>query len=186
MRPGWALATLATPAARDEGTFSSLLRSERSLDARAPVASFSPPPADRKTAMRTRPLITVRLSPASTQNVGAGPHGIGVTFPITGGSFDGDRLHGKVLPGGDDWTVKRPDGVIELNMRVTMETHDGALVYMTFDGIRDDEAPGAPYFRTLPRFETGDPRYLFLNRLLAVGTGELRGDAAVHVIEELL
>ena len=41
------------------------------------------------------------------QNVGAGPHGTRTTFPITGGSFEGDRLRGKVLPGGDDWTVTR-------------------------------------------------------------------------------
>jgi hypothetical protein len=57
---------------------------------------------------------------------------------------------------------------------------------MTFEGIRDDEAPGAPYFRTVPRFETAEPKYSFLNRLLAVGTGEIRADGPVHVIEELL
>ena len=136
--------------------------------------------------MRTRPLMTLRLSTAPTQNVGAGPHGARVTFPITGGSFEGDRLRGKVLPGGGDWTVKRADGVVELDLRITLETDDGALVQMTFEGIRDDGAPGAPYFRTLPRFETAAPKYAYLNRLLAVGTGEIRPDGPVHVIEELL
>ncbi len=135
--------------------------------------------------MRSRPLMTLRLNTAPTQDVGAGPHGTRVTFPITGGSFEGDRLRGKVLPGGDDWTVKRSDGVIELDLRITLETDDGALIYMTFEGIRDDGAPGAPYFRTLPRFETAEPKYAFLNRLLAVGTGEIRADGPVHVIEEL-
>jgi hypothetical protein len=57
---------------------------------------------------------------------------------------------------------------------------------MTFEGIRDDAAPGAPYFRTLPRFETAAPQYSFLNRLLAVGSGEIRAGGPVHVIEELL
>ena len=56
--------------------------------------------------MRSRPLMTLRLNTAPTQNVGAGPHGTRVTFPIIGGSFEGDRLRGKVLPGGDDWTVQ--------------------------------------------------------------------------------
>jgi len=130
--------------------------------------------------------MTLRLSTAPTQNVGAGPHGARVTFPITGGSFEGDRLRGKVLPGGGDWTVKRADGVVELDLRITLETDDGALVQMTFEGIRDDGAPGAPYFRTLPRFETAAPKYAYLNRLLAVGTGEIRPDGPVHVIEELL
>ena len=136
--------------------------------------------------MRTRPLMTLRLTTAPTQNVGAGPHGTRVTYPITGGSFEGDRLRGKVLPGGADWTLKRPDGVIELDLRVTLATDDGALIHMTFEGIRDDEAQGGPYFHTLPRFETAEAKYSFLNKLLAVGTGEIRADGPVHVIEEIL
>jgi hypothetical protein len=151
-----------------------------------PLAASAAPPTDRKSAMQSRPLMTLRLSTAPTQNVGAGPHGTRVTFPIAGGSFDGGRLRGKVLPGGDDWTVKRPDGVIELDLRITLETDDGALVHMTFAGIRDDGARGAPYFRTLPRFETAEPKYAFLNRLLAVGTGRDSSDGPVHVIDELL
>jgi hypothetical protein len=136
--------------------------------------------------MRSRPLMTLRLTTAPTQNIGPTPHGTRVTFPITGGSFEGERLRGKVLAGGDDWTVIRADGVVELDLRVTLETDDGALIHMTFEGIRDDGAPDGPYFRTLPRFETAEPKYSFLNRLLAVGTGEIRADGPIHVIEELL
>ena len=80
--------------------------------------------------MRTRPLMSLRLSTAPTQNIGAGPHGTRITFPITGGSFEGDRLRGKVLPGGDDWAVTRSDGILELDLRVTLETDDGALIHM--------------------------------------------------------
>src|SRR5581483_752121 len=112
---------------------------------------ISPLPTDRNTAMRSRPLMTLRLNTAPIQNIGAGPRGTRVTFPITGGSFEGERLRGKVLPGGDDWTVKRMDGVIELDLRITLEADDGALIHMTFEGIRDDGVPGAPYFRTAPR-----------------------------------
>ena len=136
--------------------------------------------------MRTRPLMTLRLSTASTQEIGSVPHGTRVTFPITGGSFEGERLRGKVLPGGGDWVIKRADGVLELDLRITLEVNDGALIHMTFEGVRDDGASGAPYFRTLPRFETADARYSFLNRLLAVGTGEISADGPVHVIEEIL
>ena len=136
--------------------------------------------------MRSRPLMTLRLTTAPTQNIGAAPHGTRLTFPITGGAFDGERLRGKVLPGGDDWVVKRADGVLELDLRITLETDDGALIHMTFEGIRDDGAPGAPYFRTLPRFETADAKYSFLNRLLALGIGEIRADGPVHTIEEIL
>jgi hypothetical protein len=136
--------------------------------------------------MRSRPLMTLHLSTAATQSIGAGPHGTRVTFPIVGGSFDGERLRGKVLSGGDDWTVKRADGVLELDLRVTLQTDDDALIHMTFEGIRDDAAAGAPYFRTFPRFETAAPKYAFLNRLLAVGVGEIRPEGPVHVIEEIL
>ena len=154
--------------------------------AEALLADDARTPTDRNTAMQSRPLMTLRLSTAPAQDVGAGPHGTRVTYPITGGSFEGDRLRGKVLPGGDDWTIKRSDGVMELDLRITLETDDGALIHMTFEGLRDDGAPGAPYFRTTPRFETAQPKYAFLNRLLAVATGEIRTDGPVHVIEEIL
>src|SRR5882757_1026860 len=78
--------------------------------------------------MRSRPLMILRLSTAPVQNIGDGPHGLRLTFPINGGSFDGDRLRGKVLPGGDDWVVQRADGVLELDLRITLETDDGALI----------------------------------------------------------
>ena len=136
--------------------------------------------------MRSRPLMTLRLNTAPVQDIGATPRGTRVTFPITGGSFEGERLRGKVLPGGDDWTVKRPDGVVELDLRVTLQTDDGAYIHMTFEGIRDDRATPAPYFRTVPRFETSEPKYAFLNRLLAVGAARIGADGPVHVIEELL
>jgi hypothetical protein len=130
--------------------------------------------------------MTLRLNTAPVQDIGPAPRGTRVTFPITGGSFEGERLRGKVLPGGDDWTVKRPDGVVELDLRITLQTDDGVYIHMTFEGIRDDRAQGAPYFRTVPRFETGEPKYAFLNRLLAIGAAEIGADGPVHVIEELL
>jgi hypothetical protein len=72
---------------------------------------------------------------------------------------------------------------VELDLRITLETDDGALVHMTFTGVRDD---AHSYFRTLPRFETAAPKYAFLNRLLAVGAGEIGPDGPRHVIEEIL
>jgi hypothetical protein len=147
-----------------------------------PPIAKTPHPNESSTTMRTRPLITLRLTTAPTQNMG--PR---TTFPITGGTFEGERLRGKVLPGGDDWAIKRADGVVELDLRATLETDDGVLIHMTFEGIRDDAAPGAPYFRTLPRFATTtEGKYAFLNKLLAVGVGEIRPDGPVHLIEEIL
>jgi hypothetical protein len=130
--------------------------------------------------------MTLEVAVGGAQKIGAVAHGTRLTAPISGGHFEGPRLRGKVLPGSSDWTQLRADGVLELDLRVTLETDDHALIHMTFTGIRDDAAPGAPHFRTLPRFETADPRYAFLNRLLAIGAGEIGPGGPVHVIDELL
>ena len=133
--------------------------------------------------MTSRPLMRLRLMTAPIEHIGPVPHGPLTIYPIVGGIFDGERLRGKVLPGGGDWVTARPDGAFELDLRVTLETDDGALIFTTFTGVRDD---ANHYFRTLPRFETASPKYDFLNRLLAVGIGEILPDGPVHLIEELL
>jgi hypothetical protein len=132
--------------------------------------------------MNARPLMRLRFTIAATEEIGPTSHGMLSIFPITGGTFEGERLRGTVL-GGADWMIVAADGTRELDLRVTLETDDGALIHMTFTGVRDD---AKQYFRTLPRFETAAPKYAFLNRLLAVGSGEGHRDGPVHTIEEIL
>jgi len=133
--------------------------------------------------MNSRPLMRLRLTTSATREIGSTPHGALLIFPVIGGAFEGERLRGKVLAGGGDWVTAKADGTFELDLRVTLETEDGALIHMTFTGVRDD---ANHYFRTLPRFETAAPKYAFLNRLLAVGVGEIGPEGPVHVIEEIL
>ena len=133
--------------------------------------------------MNSRPLMLLRLTTSATQEIGSTPHGKLFIFPVTGGSFEGERLRGKVLAGGGDWVTAKADGTFELDLRVTLETDDRALIHMTFTGVRDD---AHNYFRTLPRFETAAPKYAFLTRLLAVGIGEGHREGPVHTIEEIL
>jgi len=108
-------------------------------------------------------------------------------------------MRGKVLPGGGDWLLLRSDGVLELDLRVTLVTDDHALIYMTFQGLRHGPPdifaalgrgeiidPSRYYFRTAPRFETSAPQYAYLNRIVAVGIGETRPGQAVHRIDEIL
>jgi len=170
------------------------------LTARGAAArDFTPLGNGRETAMNSRPLMTVRLLAAAPQKLGAVPHGTRSFVPVTGGDFDGPRLRGKVLPGGGDWLLLRSDGVLELDLRITLETDDHALIAMTFQGLRHGppdviaalgrgEAvdPARYYFRTLPRFETSAEAYAFLNRIVAVGSGEARPDGAVHRIDEIV
>src|SRR5262249_47549202 len=138
----------------------------------------------REIAMKSQPLMTVRLTASPPQRVGAVPHGVRSIVPVTGGDFEGPRLRGKVLPGGSDWLLLRSDGVMELDLRITLETNDHALISMTFQGLRhatpDVDAalgrgeavdPARYYFRTLPRFETSAEAYAFLNRVVSVGVG---------------
>ena len=82
-------------------------------------------------AITSRPLLVLRLATSAVQEIGAA-----TIFPVIGGSFDGERLRGNVLAGGGDWVVKRADGTFELDLRVTLQTDDGALIHMTFSGIR--------------------------------------------------
>src|SRR5467141_3163186 len=135
-------------------------------------------PNERKTTMTSRPLMTVKIVAAPPQKLGTVPHGMRSIVPVTGGDFEGPRLRGKVLPGGGDWLLLRPDGVLELDLRITLETDDQALIYMTFQGLRHGS-----YFRTLPRFETSTEAYAFLNRIVSVGVGEARPRSEEHTSE---
>jgi hypothetical protein len=149
--------------------------------------------------MNTRLLMTMQVVLTTPQKIGAVPLGSRVTVPIASGDFEGPRLRGKVLPGGGDWTLLRADGVLELDLRVTLETDDGALIHLTSFGLRhgppeviaalargETVDPASYYFRTAPRFETGHPKYAFLNRLLAVSSGERRATGPSYTIEEIL
>jgi hypothetical protein len=149
--------------------------------------------------MDARLLMILEVVVAAPQKIGAGPHGTRTTAPITDGHFEGPRLRGRVLPGGGDWTILRADGVLELDLRVTLETDDGALIHMTSRGLRHGPAdviaalargetvdPSAYYFRTVPRFETGHPKYAFLNRLLAVASGDRRPEGPIYTVDEIL
>lgn len=150
--------------------------------------------------LRSRPLMVLTALLDPPQALGDTPEGARKIVPVRGGMVEGDRIRGEILPGAaGDWARTRADGVLELDVRLTIRTEDGALVLMRYSGLRHGppevmaalargEAvdPSAIYFRTAPRFETGDPRYLWLNRILAIGIGErLAGGPRYHVHEIL-
>jgi len=147
----------------------------------------------------SRPLMRVEVVVPPPQKLGAVPQGTRVIAAIAGGTFEGPRLRGKVLPGGGDWTLLRPDGVLELDLRITLETDDGALIGMSSFGLRHGPAevlaalsrgepvdPSKYYFRTAPRFETSAPQYAFLNRVIAIASGDRRAGGPIYSIEEIL
>jgi hypothetical protein len=149
--------------------------------------------------MTSRPLMTLQVFVAPPQKLGAVPHGTRVIAPITSGRFEGPRLRGKVLPGGGDWTLLRSDGVLELELQITLETDDDALIYMRSFGLRhgppevlaalvrgESVDPSQYYFRTAPRFETSASQYAFLNRMIAISSGDRRASGPIYTIEEII
>jgi hypothetical protein len=150
--------------------------------------------------MNTRLLMLLHVIVGAPQQIGAVPHGTRRTVPLSGGTFEGPRLRGTVLPGGSaDWLLSRSDGVQELDLRVTLETDDGALISMRSFGLRHGPAdviaalgrgeavdPATYYFRTTPRFETAHPSYAFLNRIVAVASGDRRADGPIYTIHEVV
>ena len=138
-------------------------------------------------------LFRAEIELAPPQELGDTPQGRRRIIGITGGRVSGARLSGRVLPGGADWQVVRGDGVADLDARYTVETDDGALVYVRNRGLRHGPpevlrrlAAGervdavSYYMRTTPLFETGHPRYAWLNRIVCVATGA-RLPAAVEL-----
>jgi hypothetical protein len=149
--------------------------------------------------LRLEPLFRATITLAPPQELGDAPLGRRRIIPITGGRVAGARLQGTVLPGGADWQVVRSDGVADLDARYTVETDDGALIYVNNRGLRhgppevlaqlargEDVDPARYYMRTHPRFETGNARYAWLNRIVCVGTGARRAASVELEIFEVL
>jgi hypothetical protein len=140
--------------------------------------------------LNLQPLFKAEITLAPPQELGDTPQGRRRIIGITGGRFSGERLSGRVLPGGADWQVIRADGVADLDARYTLETADGALIFVKNKGMRHGPAdvlkklslgeavdPSLYYMRTTPSFETGDARYSWLNRMVCVATGARRAAA---------
>jgi hypothetical protein len=148
--------------------------------------------------LRLEPLLRAEIALAAAQELGETPRGRRRVIAITGGGFRGDKLAGRVLPGGADWQVVRADGVAELDARYTLETDDGALIYVRNFGYRHGPAevmrklaagepvdPSLYYMRTTPLFETGAERYRWLNGMICVASGARRAAAVELEVFEL-
>ncbi len=151
------------------------------------------------TELRHQHLITLCLTVdfAGMSVIGKTPAGLRRIAPVSGGTFSGERLNGTVLPGAD-WVINRPDGVMVIDVRLTLKTDDGALIYLTYQG-RLLAAPEAmarfgkgvllersEYSLAISaRFECGDERYAWLNNVMAVGTGEQTQQGPIYSIFEI-
>jgi len=132
--------------------------------------------------------------PSEFISVGQGGWGNRGIAPINGGTFQGPKMKGIVKPGGADWFLIRQDNTFILDVRILLETDDGAFIYMPYDGIvvasdevvenlaNGDFPPEAQCLST-PRFETSDERYKWINKIKAAATGRVVFDPRTPFVE---
>jgi hypothetical protein len=145
------------------------------------------------------PLFDAKIQVARPYEVGATAKGQRRVIGIEGGTFEGPKLRGRILPGGADYQIIRGDGIAELDARYTIETDDGAMIYVTNFGYRHGPAdviarvaageevdPALYYFRSSPLFETAAEKYLWLNGSICVATGARKADAVELSVYQVL
>jgi len=150
---------------------------------------------DEPLPLRTEFLMQISAELEDPQPIGETPLGDRQIVYVKGGEFSGPGLKGGVLPGGGDWVLVRKDGVRQLDVRITLRTEDGALIFVTYRGIvnmapevrrriLNGEAvdPSAYYFRTTPFFETAADKYAWLNKVVAVGVGRRTATGVVYSV----
>jgi hypothetical protein len=130
------------------------------------------------------PIFRIHATLADILSVGCTPLGERRMIQILEGRVEGEKLNGRILPGGADWQIIRTDGAADVQARYVIEADGGARVVVNSDGLRHGPAdvmarlaagqPVAPelyYFRTVMRFETAEPSLGWLNRILALARG---------------
>jgi hypothetical protein len=133
---------------------------------------------------RLEHIMSYNVKLSEPEVIGPVPEGLRVNVYVTEGTVTGPRVSGKLRPVGGDWLTIRRDGVGIPDVRLTIETNDGALIYGAYSGIVDLGEDGYEQFargnppasgtaiRMSPRFYTAHPDYLWLNRLHCLGIGQ--------------
>ena len=154
--------------------------------------------------LHTEFLFEIKIPLQPPMDLGSTPDGRRMIFMARSGKFEGPRLKGIVIPmSGGDWSRVRADGSGVLDVRLTLQTDDDALILMTYGGrmvasqenfayaldfTKPDDPKGAQeryYFRTNPVFETGDERYAWLNGIISVGKGRTGDGGVIYEVFEV-
>ncbi len=136
--------------------------------------------------LRSEFLFRMSLSTGAPHGVGTARNGELRIVPVTGGAVEGPDFRGEVLPGtAADWLRVDPDGTAHMDVRLTVRSEAGHLVFVHYTGIRtgppdalarlgrgEAVPPEDYYFRTAVRFETGAVELDWMNKVLAIGVGQ--------------
>lgn len=151
------------------------------------------------TTLRLQPLFIFHIEVKPPSIIGATPGHDRRIGEIAGGRFEGERMRGRILSGGSDWQSLRNDATTTLNVRLVLETDDGALIAMTYLGMRhgpkevmdrlargESVSPSEYYMRATPYYETASEKYGWLNRLVSVAYGHRMAGGAIYQVFEVL
>ena len=127
------------------------------------------------------------------------PYGIRRIARLKRGNFEGPRLKGTVLPGGGAWTLVRRDDVLDIEVRLLLETSGKHLIYVQWRALRhvpkdvaerlrrgETVNSGSYYFRATPYFETSSEKYGWMNRICAIASGSLDTNARTLDVFQVL
>ncbi len=138
------------------------------------------------------PLFEVSYGITPFQMFGDTPFGRRLQAATSGGTFNGERLRGEVLPGGTDWITGGADGSLHLDADLSLKTDDGAMIHAHWDGKliappqvlmqivdpskRGDIDPASYYLRYVAHFSTGADAYKWINGIYAVATARFTAE----------
>jgi hypothetical protein len=152
--------------------------------------------------LRSEFLFGLEISLDPPQVVGHVWKGTRLISPIRDGLVKGDKINGKIVACSGDWGLIIDSATFRVDSRATIQTDDGALIYITYSGYSHATAkiaaligagkggelsPSDYYFRTSVSFETGSPKYAWLNYIAAIGVGRFpaagKVDFRIYAIE---
>lgn len=128
-------------------------------------------------------LYIIDVAVDTTINIGKTLGGERIFYRVNGGTFEGPRLKGRVLPSGGDYALKLDSATKRLEVRLILETNDGELIYNTYNGYIYDNPDGTRYWRVCNFYETASKKYSWLNHILAVGIAKDNNRAWYDVYE---
>jgi hypothetical protein len=149
--------------------------------------------------LATRYVFSLAITIGAPIVAGDVGHGLRRVIPILGGTVTGEGISGTIFPTGADFQIIRSDGFTEVEAKYAFELDDGAVIYIENVGVRfgpkdaldriargEAVDPALIYFRSVPRFETGHPKYRWLMQNLFIGVGARHPDRVELAVHQVL